>query len=243
MKWQDDGIVLSTRRHGERSLIVSILTRDHGRHLGIWRGRAQALMQPGTHVNACWQARLPEHLGMWQLEPLQDMTAYILRDPLKLLALLSVTHLLDVCVPERHTYVQLLQRFETFLQYCRQGGNLGMGPSQFMVDYCLFERDFLSEMGFGVDLSVCAATGVAQDLTHVSPRSGRAVCAAAAEPYKDRLLLLPEFLKETSENTVLWDEIYAALKLTGYFLEKHLTSASSLETRERLVAFVSNQVS
>ena len=241
MKWQDEGIVLSAKRYGERSVIVSILTRDHGRHLGIWKGHASALMQPGTHVNVHWQARLPEHLGMWKLESLQEMAAYVLQDPLKLAILISATRLLDACVPERHVYVQLLQQLKELLQHCRESESPGDCPPRFMMTYCFFERDLLGEMGFGVDLSTCAVTGGVENLAYVSPKSGRAVCAHAAAPYKARLLPLPRFFHQTVESSVTWAEIDAALKMTGYFIGKHLLPGALLEARERLMAYVVRQ--
>ena len=75
MEWTDEGIVLGTRRHGEASVIVEVMTRDHGRHLGLVRGgagsRLRAVLQPGNSVRVAWRARLDEHLGHYTVEGLQ----------------------------------------------------------------------------------------------------------------------------------------------------------------------------
>ena len=72
MEWTDEGIVLGVRRHGESSAIVELLTRGHGRHLGLVRGgsgsRMRPLLQPGNSVRAVWRARLDEHLGTYVIE-------------------------------------------------------------------------------------------------------------------------------------------------------------------------------
>jgi DNA repair protein RecO (recombination protein O) len=72
MEWTDEGIVLGVRRHGESSAIVELLTRGHGRHLGLVRGgagsRMRPLLQPGNSVRAVWRARLDEHLGYYVIE-------------------------------------------------------------------------------------------------------------------------------------------------------------------------------
>jgi DNA repair protein RecO (recombination protein O) len=93
----------------------------------------------------------------------------------------------------------------------------------------------LAVLGFGLDLSSCAATGAADDLAYVSPRSGRAVSRAAGRPYHDKLLPLPAFL--VSDTPAAPPEIAAGLALTGYFLHRHLLLPQGRnlpEARQRL---------
>ncbi len=91
MEWTEDGIVLTARKHGESAAIVTLLSRDHGRHAGLVRGgagrRARGIYQPGNRVRAHWSARLAEHLGTFRCELLRAHAADHLHDPLRLLAL------------------------------------------------------------------------------------------------------------------------------------------------------------
>ena len=86
--------------------------------------------------------------------------------------------------------------------------------------YVQWEAGLLQALGYGLDLSACAATGANDQLTHVSPRSGRAVSASAAEPYLDKLLSLPAFMMGSPSATPI--DIANGLALTGYFLETRL---------------------
>src|SRR5437588_2766039 len=104
MQWTDEGIVLGVRRHGEASAILELMTREHGRHLGLVRGgagsRMRPVLQPGNRVSATWRARLDEHLGHYAVEGLDLISAGFLTAPH---ALYGVTHLAALCrlLPER----------------------------------------------------------------------------------------------------------------------------------------------
>ena len=106
-----------------------------------------------------------------------------------------------------------------------------------------FELTLLDELGFGLDLSSCAATGATTNLTHVSPKSGRAVSRAAAEPYLDRLLPLPQFLIGRADPGP--GDVADAFALTGHFLDMHVWGPRQLappSTREALIALVTDPV-
>ena len=217
MEWSDDAIVLSARKHGETSLIVSLLTRHHGRHAGLVRGgssrRNRGLFEPGNHVRAHWRARLEEHLGAYQCELTKAVAAEWMDDRLKLSALSSVCAVSDVALPERESHTPL---YEGLLVLISSFADNQLWPTV----YVKWELGLLQELGFGLDFSSCAATGNTENLAYVSPKSGKAVSVAAAEPYKNVLLDLPEFLLKDGQ-TGSKSEVYQALKLTGYFLERH----------------------
>lgn len=215
MDWQDDGIILSVRKHGESSAIVSVLTREHGRHAGLVRGgagkRMSGILQPGNRVQASWRARLPDHLGTYTMEPAGAYAAAALGDAPRLAALTSACALIEAALPEREPHPAVLEGLEILLGAIDD-------DTVWPTIYVKWELGLLQELGFGLDLTACAATGVTDDLTFVSPRSGRAVSAAAAGPYKERLLPLPGFLLAGDRDA----DIAAGLRLTGYFLENHV---------------------
>ncbi|HLY47525.1 MAG TPA: DNA repair protein RecO [Stellaceae bacterium] len=232
MEWRDTGFVLAARRHGEASLIVELLTREHGRHAGLVRGgqspRRRALLQPGNLLAASWRGRLAEHLGSFECELVEPHAARLLDDPDRLAALGAATQLLLAALPEREPHPALYGSLAALL------GALD-SPDGWATIYVAWECGLLAALGFGLDLASCAATGTNQDLAYVSPRSGRAVSREAGRPYHDKLLPLPEFLWR--EGTASAADIVAGLALTGHFLLHHLLQPHGgrlPEARERL---------
>lgn len=221
MEWRDEGIVLAARRHGEASLVVSLLTPGHGRHAGLVRGggsaRAGGIYQPGNRVSAHWRARLEEHLGNFRCELVAGEAARLLDDPPRLAALASACALIEAGLPERAPHPALYQGTLALIEALP-------GPVWGRA-YVGWEVALLAELGFGLDLGACAATGVTEGLAYVSPKSGRAVSLAAGAPWHDRLLPLPRFLVDPAV-TAEGAEILAGLRLTGHFLEVHLFGAS-----------------
>jgi len=220
IEWSDEGIVLSARRHGESAAIVSLLTRGHGRHVGLVRGgagrRARGLYEPGNRVTAAWRARLAEHLGHYACELAESRVARVLDDAARLAGLAAATALVDAALPEREPHGRLFDSLDALI--------LGLCDEAAAVDwrtaYVRFELDLLADLGFGLDLSRCAATGTTADLAYVSPKTGRAVSLSAGEPYRDRLLPLPRFLSQASLPAAAAD-LLAGLHLTGVFLEQY----------------------
>lgn len=216
MDWTDEGFVLGARKFGEADLIVSLLTRAHGRHAGLVKGgagrRARGTYQTGNLVAAAWRARLAEHLGNYRCELARAHAAGLLSERLPLLALSSAATLIDATLPEREPHAEIFSGFAALLDALP---GEGWGTA-----YGRFERDLLGVLGFGLDLSACAVTGARGGLAFVSPNSGRAVSAEAGAPYRDRLLPLPAFLLDETVSAPSGD-ILAGLKLTGHFLERH----------------------
>lgn len=238
IEWTDDGIVLSARRHGESAAIVSLLTRGHGRHAGLVHGgagrRARGVYEPGNRVTAGWRARLSEHLGNFACELVESRAAALLDDALKLAALSSATALVDAALPEREPHARLFDSLDALIDRLCATGTASPRSAQ----YVRFELDLLSDLGFGLDLSRCAVTGSAADLAYVSPKTGRAVSAGAAEPYRDRLLPLPSFLtsRDGADAVIAGEVILTGLRLTGYFLDRHVFAHRPAQGPERLPA-------
>lgn len=247
MDWHDDGFILNVRKHGETATIVSLLTRERGRHLGLVRGgqsrRRQGLLQPGNLVSATWRARLPEHLGTLTLEPAHDLAAGVLDDPWRLMALASMTALLEVTLAERDPHPGLFRVSVALAELLAGSATVPVGgdaqpPPEWLAAYVRWELALLRDLGFGLDLGTCAATGTTEGLVYVSPRSGRAVSAVAGEPWRDRLLELPPFLREAGPPPRDTGDILSGLRLTGYFLDRHHFAtqvAKSPAARDRLI--------
>lgn len=218
MEWNDDGIVLSVRRHGETAAIVSLLTRDRGRHAGLVRGgagrRARGMLQPGNRVAAVWRARLPEHLGTLTCELTEPVAAAFLGDRGRLAGLSAVCAILDGSLPEREPHPRVFAATAALLAAFA-------GTAAWPSAYVKWELGLLAEMGFGLDLGTCAATGRNDQLAYVSPRTGRAVSLAAGEPYRERLFSLPPFLLADGEAGDV-RQVAAGAALTGHFLDQHV---------------------
>jgi DNA repair protein RecO (recombination protein O) len=217
MEWRDEGVVLGIRRHGEASTIVELMTRDHGRHLGLVRGgrtsRMRPVLQPGNSVLATWGARLDEHLGNFRIEGSALRVASLLG---LAHAVHGVMHLAALCrlLPERDPHPAVHAALTGLLDGISNRRTAGQEMAR-------FELMLLAELGFGLALDRCAATGQRQDLAFVSPKSGRAVSLAAGAPFKDKLLPLPAFLLD--ENSIpSMDDLSCAFRLTGLFLSRHL---------------------
>ncbi len=217
MQWNDTGFVLTARRHGENALIVQLLTREHGRHLGLVRGgqspRLRAVLQPGNEVAAVWRGRLDEHLGAYACELVRAHTAGFIDNPDRLAGLAAAAALMPVTLPEREPHADV---FASFAALLRAIDSRDDWPAQ----YVGWECALLSALGFGLELTRCAVTGTAYNLAYVSPRSGRAVSHEAGRPYHDKLLTLPDFLwRKTPADRA---QVAQGLQLTEHFLLHHV---------------------
>jgi len=229
MEWTGEGLLIGVRRHGETSLVAEAMVAGRGRHLGLVRGgrssKLAAALQPGNTVQLVWRARLEDHLGIFAVELLTGRAANLMADKARLYMSQLVCELLRL-LPERDPHDRLLAMALGLLDRPLEG-----------IALARFELAVLDELGFGLDLSACAATGVTEDLTHVSPRTGRAVSNTAAQPYLDRLLPLPAFLLN-DDDTATATDLAAAFRLSAHFLDLHVWHPRGLApppTRETLV--------
>ncbi|PYE88461.1 DNA repair protein RecO [Phyllobacterium leguminum] len=234
MEWRDEGIILGMRRHGETSAIVELMTRAHGRHLGVVRGgrsrKQQPLLQPGNRVDALWYARLDEHLGTFQVEPLSFAAARLIEMPVALHGIqLAAAHLR--LLPERDPHPGLFETLGLMIEHFDDP----LAAGELMLR---FEVMMLEELGFGLDLTACAATGSRQHLAYVSPKSGRAVSRDAGAPWADKLLPMPDFVSNTHIRAVSLAEVDAAFRMTGYFLMRHVWEPRALTPPEARAGFM-----
>lgn len=239
MEWTGEGLIIGIRRHGETSVIVEAMVVGRGRHLGLVRGgrsrKQAATLQQGNSVQLTWRARLEEHLGLYMVELTRARAAGLIASRRDLYAAQLLCEHLRL-LPERDPHDMLLEMTTAILD--SDADDLELGEA--MVR---FELSLLDELGFGLDLTTCAVTGVRAGLTHVSPKSGRAVSAQAAAPYKGRLLELPSFL--LADRDAARTDLAAGFALTGHFLDMHVWQPRRLAAptvRERLIALLTETV-
>lgn len=241
MDWTEEGIILGVRRHGETSAILELLTEEHGRHLGLVRGgrsrQHQAVLQPGNRVRAVWRARLEDHLGTFAIEPVAQRAAGLMTSRIGLDALNLMTALC-LLLAEREPHPRLYRAMDAILDALPETEDIGTALIR-------FEMAFLDDLGFGLDLETCAATGVRDDLAYVSPKSGRAVSREAGEKWKDRLLPFPAVLAAgTPLHAGRPEDVAAGFRVTGHFLDRHVFGPRGVpmpDGRARLVKVLSGQ--
>ena len=240
MDWSDEGIFLGAKPLGEANAVAELFTLGHGRHLGLVRGgrsrRLRPLLQPGNHLRVTWRARLSEHLGGFNLELLDAHAARVLDDAAALAAIGSLAGLARL-LPERDPHPEL---YAAALEVI---GAFDDAPLLWPALLVRWELLLLQDLGFGLDLSECAATGGDTELVYVSPRSGRAVSREAGQPYDAKLLKLPAFLRD-DDAAYSDSDVLAGFTLTGYFLERDMLAPHGLampETRERLIGLLARR--
>ncbi len=216
--WEDQGIVLTLRPHGEGGAVVSILTENHGRHAGYVYGAhsktKRAMLEAGTEVSIEWTAKISDQLGTYKLEQIKSWSRYVMDDAPRLSALLSACHLCEQALAEREPHRDLFFGTRSLFEM--------LAEDIWGEAYVMWEIAFLRELGFAIDLSTCASGGDDTDLIYVSPKTGRAVSREAGAPYSDKLLPLPDFLKQEKKGSNLLgtqEDVLTGLSLTGYFLD------------------------
>lgn len=227
MQWRDSGIVVGLKPHGEGSGVLDALTAEHGRHAGLVRGirgkAVRGVFEPGNLLKLDWRARLSDHLGHYAGELDTARAAAIMPDADRLACLSAACALIRVSLPEREPFPRLFTALDGLTGLL---ANDAPHEQRWLTAYMLFERVLLEDLGFGLDLSACAATGQTEHLIYISPKTGRAVSESAGAPYRDRLLPLPPVLRMGLND---WAgtggagghrirEIRTALSVTGHFL-------------------------
>ncbi|MFT4715730.1 MAG: DNA repair protein RecO (recombination protein O) [Paracoccaceae bacterium] len=233
MDWRDQGVLLSVRRHGESAAIIEVFTENKGRHAGVVRGGAgrklAPVLQPGAQLDVEWRARLEDHLGAYKVEPIKSRAALVMDDRTALAALNAVCGLLKFALPEREAHARLYAASLNFLDLLGDG-------QEWHAAYLAWELLLLEDLGYGLDLSSCAVTGVREGLEYVSPKTGRAVCGAGAGDWVEQLLAYPDP-----------NDLLSALHTTGFFLEHWLACALGdrplPDARARLIGRFEKEIS
>jgi len=214
MEWRDQGILLTVRRHAETSAVIQVFTPQHGLHAGVVTGgvsrRLTPVLQPGAQLDLTWRARLEEHIGTFRVELLSSRAAQVLAERSALACLNAVCAMLTFSLPERQAHPKLYRAtLELF------DGKVGVDT--LLCNYLRWELLLLKELGLGLDLTRCAATGATRDLAFVSPKSGQAVSREGAGRWSDRLLPFPD--PQTPASAL------SGLRTSGYFLHERLAKS------------------
>ncbi len=216
MEWDAPAIVLDARPYGEGDAVATVMTQVHGAHRGLARGgmsRAHAAVwQPGNVVQARWVARLSDRLGSMTAELVHPAAALAMDDRLRLAMLRAACAVAEGALPERAPHPRIFAGLLHLLSRLAQGPDL-------LADLIRWEATVLADLGYGLDLASCAVTGATSGLDWVSPRTGRAVCDAAAGEWRGRLLRLPPLLLggNAAGTAADWRD---GLRLTGHFLAR-----------------------
>lgn len=234
MNFTDNGIIIDARGHGETHAVVDIFTRDHGRWAGLVYGgqgrRMRPLLQPGNEVSLEWKGRGEDTLGHFALEMAHARAGEAMGERMSLAALSAACSVALATLPEREAHGRAYAAMAVLL------ANLD-DDRVWPALMARWELGLLAELGFGLTLDRCAASGARENLIYVSPRSACAVSAEAGEPYKSKLLPLPAFLRGASSEASPAEAI-DALTTTGFFIETrilHLTNKTLPEARLRVL--------
>ena len=222
MRWSDKGLVISVKKYGENSLILHLLTKDHGVHAGLVKyistKKSGHIYELGNILSVEWTGRLEEQLGFYKSELEKSYLYNIINNSLKLDALNSICSMLSMFLPERQVNSKLYKETIEIIKY------LNNNDMTWVSRYVQWELLLLSELGYGLDLSQCAVTGEIKNLKYVSPKSGRAVSELGAGIWVKKLLILPRFLQKFNTNAIDNDELNYGVKLTTFFLNRYAAS-------------------
>ncbi|QDH16195.1 DNA repair protein RecO [Swingsia samuiensis] len=236
VEWEEAALIVSVQPYGEGSALVHLFSEQHGISHGMVRGgrsrRQSFLWQVGNLVMARYRARLAENLGSIIAEPIQSVGNRLLDFPLSLAIVTSACALVDGALPQGEAHPELFMRLVRLLMLISLEPHM---PS--VTPYLLWEKELLAELGYGLDLSVCAVTGHRENLKFVSPKTGRAVSEEGAGEWRDRLLPLPSFFLNTAEDGSP-EEWLQGMNLTGHFFSRWVFGVRHLPlpfARERLL--------
>lgn len=229
MKWQDEGVVIATKKYGDKNLILSLFTKNHGKYRGLVRSTNNKF-QISNLLHVEWSAKLPENLGFFKCELIESPFHHFFHDRLKNIAVVSFAFMLEKVLPENEPCIVLYNHFQYFIDVIKYNNE------SWQSYYLNLELLLLTQLGFRLDLSKCAATGETEDLHFISPKTGRAVSKAAGDYYANKLLPFPQMLRDVYnnnlQNSYSFEEFQLGLRVTGHFLNKYLFSQLNMELPE-----------
>jgi len=229
MKWQDEGVVIATKKYGDKNLILSLFTKNHGKCRGLVRSTNNKF-QISNLLHVEWSAKLPENLGFFKCELIESPFHHFFHDRLKNIAVVSFAFMLEKVLPENEPCIVLYNHFQYFIDVIKYNNE------SWQSYYLNLELLLLAQLGFRLDLSKCAATGVVEDLHFISPKTGRAISRAAGDYYANKLLPFPQMLRDVYndnlQHSYSFEEFQLGLRVTGYFLNKYLFSQLNMELPE-----------
>jgi DNA repair protein RecO (recombination protein O) len=238
LQWQENSVILSSKSFAENSRVVTVFNKTIGKTSGLVKNKRMSV-QLGDISNILWKGRTHDQLGTFKIENIFSPFTYAFNNPLGIFAIDSICFLCCIGLPEKAPHQKLFNTLKTLL--------LSISQENWLVNYALFEINFLSEIGFGLDLSKCALTKKTEDLFYVSPRTGCAATRSAGEKYKDKLFVLPQFLisKNTPSIAPTIYDITRALLITGHFLKMYFSGINNGKlplSRDYLIAGLSEKI-
>lgn len=191
MKLESNGILINIRPFNERDAIARVFSHDYGIISGMMRGAIVAKKNRplvGQVGSVVWNARLDSQLGIFHWEAEKNLAVPIMAFQQRLACMNAAFDLLNTLLPEREEYMTLFDETMILLNA------LGQGDAK---AYLTWELNLLRDLGYALDCTKCSGCGTRYGLTHLSPRTGRAVCADCARPYINKLYSLPVNLNVT----------------------------------------------
>ncbi len=235
MEFRDEGYITAVRRYGENSLIVSLISKEHGLISGFVKGGSSrkniGIYQTGNRIGFDAYARIEENMLSLKTELLMPSAVNFMSSPAKLAALSSLCSLCTACLPEKENLELFYNRIDDFFNF--------INKENWLTYYSLFEFFLLDYLGIGLDLNECAVTGSKENLAYISPKSGRAVCWESGAPYAMRLYSYPHFIVDKNEFPSP-SEIADLLKMTEFFLNKNFFKVHGLKFPENRASLLEN---
>lgn len=223
-KFNDEGFIINLKKHGESSAILTVLTRNNGKVVGFVKNgitkKNLGVYQLGNQVTIEAYSRVDENMLSLKVELMNPTAVNFMSDATKLEALASFCGLCNICMPEQMALDRLYYYVDSFF-------NLILEES-WLTHYAYFEFYLIDFLGISLDLSQCSATGTIENLKYVSPKTGKAVCAQAGEPYKNRLFSFPQFILEQNYAPSP-EELRDLLEMTEFFLNKNFFQTHRLK--------------
>ncbi len=225
MKWEDKGILIAISKFGETDQIATFITKNHGLAKGLIKGGISKKQKPyliiGNEFEIIWKSRLEDGLGFFSFNPIKIYGLSMFGNKTKLEILSSSSNILYDCLSEHHPYPQIFKNTYNLIHNIETTED----ENTMLINYMLWEKDLLKEIGFELTLNKCNATGTTKELCYISPKTGAAICETAGRPYHTKLLLMPKMWKNDFDiNSIKKENITEALKILEYFFEKHIYS-------------------
>jgi len=235
MQFTDEGFIIGLRKHGESSLILTVLTHNYGKITGYVKNcmhkKNLSTYQLGNSIKINAYSRIDENMLSLKVELNQANAVNFMLNPHKLSTLSAFCSLCCNCLPEYASIERLFYYANNFFSQINQ--------ENWLAHYCYFEFYLLDNLGIGLDLSECAATGTTQNLRYVSPKSGKAVCEEAGFIYKEKLFRYPTFIIEQNYSPSD-NEMLDLLKMTEFFLQKNFFQTHGLKFPPNRANLLSN---
>ena len=216
MQFKDEGYIIGNKRYGENSLIINIISKNNGLISGFVKAggnkKNNGICQIGNKVAFDAYARIEENMLNLKIELVSPIAVNFMNSASKLSTLSALCSLCMACLPEKENLERFYYYIDSFFELINE--------DNWLTHYCFFEFYLLEHLGIGLDLSECAACGSCENLTYISPKSGRAVCQESGKDYADRLYLYPHFIVDKNYYPNI-AEMAELLKMTGFFLNKN----------------------